>query len=395
MRLASNTSAASPVKRLVILGSTGSIGESALRVVEKFPDRLRVVGLAADRRVERLLEQALRFGVRRIAVGDPAAARRCAGLAPPEVRVLAGPAGLADLAADAEADLALAAIVGLAGLEPVLAALERGIDVALASKEALVVAGPNVLAACARTGARLLPVDSEHSAVFQCLEGRPAGQARRIILTASGGPFFNTPQVDFDKVTVAEVLKHPRWKMGRKVTVDSATMMNKGLERMEARWLFGLDLEHIDVLVHPESVVHSLVEFADGGLLAQLSASDMRFAIQYALLYPDRAEGGLPALDLAALGALHFAPADERRFPCLALAREAGRAGGTMPAVLNAANEIAVQEFLGGRLAFSGIGRLVERVMGRHAPAADPGLDAILEADRWARRAAADMKGSL
>jgi 1-deoxy-D-xylulose-5-phosphate reductoisomerase len=381
------------VKKLVILGSTGSIGESALRVAERFPDRLKIVGLAVGRRYERALAQARQFGVDRIAVADPAAARRCAEQAPAGVKVLAGPEGLEELAA-AEADLVLAAIVGMAGLKPVLAALNRGTDVALATKEALVSAGRNVLEACARTGARLLPVDSEHSAVFQCLDGKPAGAARRIILTASGGPFVNKPQLDFDKVTVAEALKHPRWNMGRKVTVDSATMMNKGLERMEAHWLFGLELDRIEILIHPESIVHSLVEFADGSVLAQLSVSDMRFAIQHALLYPERADGGLSALDLAALGALHFERADERRFPCLALAREAARVGGTLPAVLNAANEVAVQEFLNGHLSFAGIWRLVEQVMGRHTPISAPGLDAIFEADQWARReAGARTKG--
>ncbi len=391
MRHINDISDAPAVKQLVILGSSGSIGENALRVVEKFPDRLRVVGLAVGRRFERALEQAHQFGVKRIAVCDIAAARRCAEQAPPGLTVLAGPEGLAELAATPEADLALAAIVGMAGLKPVLAALNSGTDVALATKEALVIAGRNVLQACSRTGARLLPVDSEHCAVFQCLAGRPVEQVRRIILTASGGPFFDKPQVDFDKVTVAEALNHPRWHMGRKVTVDSATMMNKGLERMEAHWLFGLDLDQIDILIHPESVVHSLVEFVDGSVMAQLSASDMRFAIQHALLCPERADGGLPALDLSALGALHFIQADEHRFPCLILAREAARTGGTLPAVLNAVNEIAVQDFLDGRLPFSGIWRMAERVMGRHKTITDPDLDAIFQVDQWARREAADI----
>ncbi len=380
------------IKKLVILGSTGSIGESALRVAEAFPSRFRIIGLAVHCRFERALEQARQFHVQRIAVADPESARRCAEQAPPDVKVLSGPAGVEELAAWEEADTVLAAIVGMAGLRPVLAALYRGTDVALATKEALVVAGPIILAACAKTGARLLPVDSEHCAVFQCLDSRPAGQVRRLILTASGGPFVNKPNIDFDKVTVAEALKHPRWNMGRKISVDSATMMNKGLELMEAHWLFRIDLDRIDTLIHPESIVHSLVEFIDGSMLAQLSVSDMRFAIQYALAYPERMDGGLPALDLAALGGLHFTRPDEQRFPCLTLARAAARAGGTMPAVLNAANEVAVQEFLNGRLAFAGIWRLVEQVIGRHTPTTEPDLEAVFQADQWARREADVLK---
>ncbi|MBU4199310.1 MAG: 1-deoxy-D-xylulose-5-phosphate reductoisomerase [Verrucomicrobia bacterium] len=390
MRQDINKPAGPDVKKMVILGSTGSIGESALRVVEAFPSRFQIIGLAVGRRFDRALEQARRFQVKRIAVFDPESARRCAEQAPPDVTVLAGPEGLEEIASLDEADMILAAIVGMAGLKPVLAALNCGTDVALATKEVLVVAGSNVLNVCAKTGARLIPVDSEHCAVFQCLDGKPASQVRRLILTASGGPFVNKPNVNFDKVTVAEALKHPRWNMGRKVTVDSATMMNKGLELMEAHWLFRVDLDRIEVVIHPESIVHSLVEFPDGSMLAQLSVSDMRFAIQHALLYPERVDGGLPTLDLVALGALHFSRPDTRRFPCLALARDAARTGGTLPAVLNAANEIAVQEFLNGRLSFSGIWRLVERVMGRHAPVKEPDLAAVFQADEWARREAAD-----
>lgn len=378
-------------RKLVILGSTGSIGESALRVVAALPGRFEIVGLAAQRQADRVLEQARQFNVRQVAIADPATARRCAQMAPPGINVLSGPEGLNALAASAEADLVLAAIVGIAGLKPVLAALERGASVALATKEALVVAGEIVTATCARTGARLLPVDSEHSAIFQCLEGRVTAHVRKIILTASGGPFVHNNKIDFDRVTVAEALKHPRWNMGRKVTVDSATMMNKGLEIMETHWLFQAPFDQIDILIHPESIVHSLVEFVDGSVLAQLSLSDMRFAIQYALTYPDRVDGALPYLDLAALGALHFSRPDERRFPCLTLARAAALAGGTMPAVMNAANEVVVQEFLHGRLPFSGIWRVVEQVMDRHVPQKTPDLEAILEADRWARREAAGL----
>lgn len=378
-------------KKLVILGSTGSIGESALRVVDAFPTRFQVVGLAVQRNVERALQQASRFDVKRIAVADPESARQCRELAPSDIKVLSGPEGLEELASLDETDMVVAAIVGIAGLKPVLAALQHGTDVALATKEALVVAGRMVISACEESGARLLPVDSEHSAIFQCLDGKPANHVRKIILTASGGPFAEKPDVDFDNVTVAEALKHPRWNMGQKVTVDSATMMNKGLELMEAHWLFNVSLERIDVLVHPESIVHSIVEFVDGSMLAQLSVSDMRFAIQYALTYPERIDGMLPSLDLAALGSLHFSEPDANRFPCLRLARTAAMEGGTMPAVLNAANEIAVQQFLDGNLPFSGIWRLVEKVMDAHTLQSDPDLEDIFSADSWARKAGSNI----
>ncbi len=374
-----------PAAKLVILGSTGSIGESALRVAASLPGRLRVVGLAAQYRAERLIEQAVQFQVPRVALADPAAAERAARLAPPGLTVTGGPDALEALALEAAADIALVALVGIAGLKPVLAALGRGIDVALATKEVLVAAGPMVLAAVRRGGARLLPVDSEHNAIFQCLAGRPPDHVRRLILTASGGPFARDRSIDLDRVSVAEALQHPRWRMGRKISIDSATMMNKGLEIIEARWLFGIPLDRIDVVLHPESIVHSLVEFRDGGLLAQMSASDMRYAIQSALTWPDCLDGGLPPLDLAQLGALHFGKPDEARFPCLPLARAAAQTGGTMPAVLNAANEVAVQAFLAGHLSFPGIWRTVEATLNGHRAAPEPNLQAVVEADRWAR----------
>ncbi|MBI2440033.1 MAG: 1-deoxy-D-xylulose-5-phosphate reductoisomerase [Lentisphaerae bacterium] len=378
-------------KNLVILGSTGSIGESALRVVASLPGRFRVIGLAAEKNVERLLEQARVFAVEHVAVADPQAAQRAQRLAPSGLKILAGPTGLEQLATLPEADIVLVAVVGLAGLGAVLAALRQGKDVALATKEVLVAAGSKVMQESRLSGARILPVDSEHSAIFQCLAGQQEGQVRRLILTASGGPFAHNPRINLDKVTVAEALKHPRWNMGRKVTVDSATMMNKGLEIIEAHWLFGVPLDRIEVLLHPESIVHSLIEFYDGNILAQLSVSDMRFAIQLALTWPERLDSGLPQLDLARLGALHFAAPDETRFPGLALARAAARAGGTMPVILNAANEVAVQEFLNGALSFSGIWRTVEQVMLRHTALADPDLPDILAADRWARAEAASL----
>jgi 1-deoxy-D-xylulose-5-phosphate reductoisomerase len=380
----------------LVLGSTGSIGESALRVAEALPSRIRIVGLAVHRSYKRVLEQARQFQVSHIAVADPAAARLCAAEAPAGIHIHEGARGIDEVAALEEADIVLCALVGMAGLKPVMAALGKGKDVALATKEVLVAAGAMVTETAARHGGRILPVDSEHSAVFQCLEGRGQGpgvrcqvsEVKRILLTASGGPFALKPDIDFDKVTVSEALRHPRWNMGKKVTVDSATLMNKGLEIMEAHWLFGVPVEKIDVVVHPESIVHSMVEFVDGSVLAQLSLPDMRFAIQYALTYPERVDGHLPALDLATMGPLHFKEPDEKRFPCLRLAREAARAGGTMPAVLNAANEIAVQKFLDGKTTFSGVGRLVESVMAQHRIRTKPDLNDILEADAWARKVA-------
>lgn len=394
------------MKSLVILGSTGSIGESALELVAADPTRWRVVGLAARRDVDRLLAQARRFGVGRIAVAEEGAAAEARHRLPAGTTLLAGEDGVAELAAATPADIVLCALVGMAGLRPVLAALEAGRRLALATKEVLAAAGEIVMRERARRGVPLLPVDSEHSAIFQCLQSSafvpacvrdvaaadaPAAESRvrRLLLTASGGPFARRPEADLRRVTVADALRHPRWRMGRKISVDSATMMNKGLEILEARWLFNLPPAAIEVVVHPESVVHSLVEFVDGAVLAQLAPPDMRYAIHYALSWPDRLPAALPSLDLVALARLHFGAPDTRRFPALRLARAAAEAGGTMPAVLNAANEAAVEAFLAGRLGFAAIWECVEAVLEAHAVAADPTLEAILAADAWARREAA------
>jgi 1-deoxy-D-xylulose-5-phosphate reductoisomerase len=385
------------MKNVVLLGSSGSIGRSTLRVARALPAHLRVVGLSVHRNYRCALRQAAEFGVRHVGVGDPSMARRCAREAPAGVRVYEGPDGLESLASLAQADVVLCAIVGMAALRPALAAVRAGIDLALASKEVLVAAGAIVTDTARREGARILPVDSEHSAIFQCLSrhggsdqamaaGTPCPDVKRLILTASGGPFAFRPEVDLGTVTVDEALAHPRWYMGRKVTVDSATLMNKGLEIMEAHWLFGMPVEAIDVVLHPESIVHSMVEFVDGSVLAQLSLPDMRFAIQYALTCPQRVAGRLPRLDLVKVGALTFREPNGRRFPCLGAAREAARIGGTMPAVLNAANEVAVAEFLEGRISFSGIWKAVARVMNRHRVVRTPSLAEIAEADAWARR---------
>ncbi len=376
-----------PPQKIVILGSTGSIGQSTLRVCAALPEQFEVVGLAAMSRIEPLIDQARLHGVKTIAVADVQSARIAADRAP-DLTVWSGAEGIERMAAGEGVDTVLCALVGMAGLRPVLAALERGTDVALATKEVLVAAGGRVTALARRTGAHILPVDSEHSAIFQCLQGQSVGRVKRLVLTASGGPFAARADIDFEKVTVAEALNHPRWNMGKKVTVDSATLMNKGLEIMEAHWLFDVPLDRIDVVIHPESIVHSMVEFIDGSVLAQMSPPDMRYAIQYALTWPGRFDGGLPPLDLVKVSPLHFKSPDPSRFPGLSLARSAAATGGTMPAVLNAANEEAVSLFLEGRIPFAGIWRTVEVVMARHHSIRDPELEAILDADRWARTAA-------
>ena len=393
------------MKHVVILGSTGSIGESALAVCRALPGRMQVVGLAAGRQWEQVVAQAREFGVRTIALSDPAAVTACRAAAPTGITVLAGEAGVCELAALPEANLVLCAIVGMAGLKPVLAAVTAGKHVALATKEVLVTAGEYVTRLCREKNVKLLPVDSEHSAIIQCMNGRygeaslqvdpqapaswPVGpHIRRLWLTASGGPFARRHDVNFDHVTVEEALNHPRWDMGPKVTIDSATMMNKGLEVMEAHWLFGVPVDRISVVLHPQSIVHSMIEFQDGVLLGQMSRPDMRFAIQYAMTYPEHMDGALPVTNPCAMGPLTFSEPDFQRFPCLDLAREAARRGGTMPAVLNAANEVAVGRFLDRNIRFSDIWRCVERVMNCHQVVAHPDLDAVLQADAWAREIA-------
>ncbi|MBL7114625.1 MAG: 1-deoxy-D-xylulose-5-phosphate reductoisomerase [Kiritimatiellae bacterium] len=386
------------MKRLIILGSTGSIGENALRVASALRDRVQVVGIAARTGGERLAEQAREFGVSHVALADEKAALACKGMFPDGTSLHVGAEGLVDLASLEEADVVLCAVVGTAGLAPVMAAIDAGKDIALATKEVLVAAGEVVTQRAAETGSRLLPVDSEHNAIFQCLGDRAAEQSRaddirRLILTASGGPFAGRDDVDFDTVGVEEALAHPRWNMGAKISIDSATLMNKGLEVLEGHWLFGVPLDRIDVVVHPQSIVHSFVEFNDGSVLAQLSPPDMRYAIQYALTYPERCDGGLPGLDLPSMGMLTFSEPDALRFPCLALARQAGEAGGTLPAVMNAANEAAVQGFLEGGICFSGIWRTVSAIMDEHDVISAPSLAAIVDADCWARARAIEMIG--
>jgi 1-deoxy-D-xylulose-5-phosphate reductoisomerase len=377
-------------KRVVILGSTGSIGESALKVARDIPDRMEVVGLAAGRSAKSLLAQAAEFRPRAVALYETERLGELRGQLPEGTALHGGAEGLIELATMPEADLVLISIVGTAGLAPALAAIRAGKAIAVASKEILVMAGEEVMREAERHQVPVLPVDSEHNAIFQCLAGEPPGHVRRLILTASGGPFRRTPAAELADVTPAQALKHPTWNMGRKITIDSATLFNKGLEMIEARWLFGVPMEKVDVVVHPQSIVHSLVEFVDGSQLAQLSHSDMCFPIQYAVTWPDRLPNRLRPLNLAEVGSLHFEAPDPGRFPALRLAREAGMTGGTLPAVLNAANEIAVPAFLEGRIPFPAIWETVEAVMQRHTTVSHPPLEEILRADAWARVDAAE-----
>jgi 1-deoxy-D-xylulose-5-phosphate reductoisomerase len=376
------------MKRVVLLGSTGSIGTSTIKVAEDLPDQIRLIGLAAGNNTELLLKQTLRHRPEAISVCDPFKARELEKTLGASTRVYAGEEGLLKLATLPAADIVLIAIVGTAGLQPALAAIRAGKDIAVASKEILVMAGEIVMHEARKNGVRVLAVDSEHSAIFQCLDGKPASSVRALWLTASGGPFRTTPKEEFANITVERALQHPSWVMGRKITIDSATLFNKGLEMIEARWLFDIEMPRVRVVVHPQSVVHSMVEFVDGSMLAQLSTPDMCLPIQYALTYPARVGSQRVQTNLAQLGKLTFEEPDTVRFPALDLARKAGEIGGTLPAVLNAANEVAVSAFVEHHLNFPQISERVGRVMDRHTVIAHPSLEQILKADAWARQEA-------
>ncbi len=377
-------------RRTVILGCTGSIGQSSLKVAEDIPERMEIVGLAAARSVQPFLEQVRTWKPLCAALADPhAAAEARAQLGANGPEILEGEDGLCTLATLPEADLVIIAIVGTAGLRPALAAIEAGKDIAIASKEILVMAGEAVMEAARRKGVRVLPVDSEHNAIFQCLEGRQASEVSRLILTASGGPFRTWPADTLSGVTPAQALKHPTWEMGRKISIDSATLFNKGLEMIEARWLFDIPMQRVEVVVHPQSIIHSMVEFVDSSVLAQLSVTDMCFPIQYAVTWPERVPNRLPPINFAQLAKLEFEAPRTGDFPALNLAREAGETGGTLPAVLNAANEIAVDAFLAGRCSFPAIWETVTAVMQSHRVETHPDLETILNADAQAREAAA------
>ncbi len=379
-------------KSLVILGSTGSIGRQALDVVRTLPDDLRVVGLVAHRDVDTLCQQIAEFHPQAVAMIDVNAAQELRNRSESAgYNVYSGIEGAEIVTTLPQAQCVLSALVGAAGLRPTLAAIQAGKDIALANKETLVAAGEIVMREVRERGVQLIPVDSEHSALFQCLQGEDSASVKRLILTASGGPFVDWTKEQLEQATVQQALKHPNWRMGNKITVDSATLMNKGLEVIEAYWLFGVEVSRIDVLIHRQSVIHSLVEFADNSIKAQLGVPDMRLPIQYALLYPKRTAGNAPRCDLLQWRQLTFEEPDEERFPCLHLARQAVEIGGTMPAVMNAANEVAVQSFLDGRIKFTDVPRAIAQTMEQCETHLRPELSEILEADRAARKLAVQI----
>ena len=380
------------MKQIAILGSTGSIGKNALSVIETHPDELKVVGLAANRDVDTLEQQVRRYCPQLVALNEPTAAaqfrERIRDLN--GIQVLAGTDGLHAVATMTQAAQVLDGMGGSAGLLPTLAAINAGKDIAFVNKEVMVMAGALVNAAVQSNGVNLIPIDGEMSAIFQCLEGARERQAEihRLLITASGGPFRKVPKEDLYSVTPQQALRHPNWKMGQKITIDSATMMNKGLEVIEAKWLFNIELSKIDVVVHPESIIHSMVEWTDGSTIAQLGPTDMRIMIQYALTYPRRLAAPVPRLDLQETRTLHFEPVDFEKFPCLSLAYDAAEVGGTLPVVLSSADEVVVEAFLNACIGFMDIPAILARVMDKHTVISDPTLPDILEVDRWAKSTA-------
>lgn len=376
------------MKKIAVLGSTGSIGTQTLDVISREPDSYEVVGLAAGNNVELLQQQVNAFRPKLVSVGTKEAADRLKRQVPAGVKVVFGEEGLIEVASCAGATFVVCALIGSIGLRSALAAIDSGANIGLANKETLVTAGHIVMQRAREKGVALLPVDSEHSAMFQCLNGEDTKAIKRLVVTASGGSFRDRTREQLLGVTVEDALKHPNWSMGAKITIDSATMVNKGLEVIEAHWLFGLPYDRIDVVLHPESIVHSMVEFVDTSVMAQLGNPDMRVPIQYALTYPERRPSPAAPLDLLKAGTLHFREMDYERYPCLRMAYEAGRTGGTAPTVFNAVNEIAVARFLKGEIAFLAIEDIIADVLARHEVIASPDLETILEADGWARREA-------
>lgn len=386
------------MKRVSIIGSTGSVGLNTLRVIDGLAPQFQVVGLAARSSTRELASQVARYRPRQVALADESLLAQfrndCAAAGAPVPETLVGREGMRRMGGMDDADIVVSAAVGAAGLEPTYAALEAGKIVALANKEAMVIAGELLRTTARRNGGSILPVDSEHNAIHQCLRAGQRQEVRRLLLTASGGPFLDLPASEFDRVTPEQALDHPTWKMGRRITVDSATLMNKGFEVIEARWLFGIGPDSIDIVVHPQSIVHSMVEFVDGSSVAQLGVADMRGPIQYALTYPDRLESSVPPLDWASLPPLEFRVPDTERFPSIKLAYRAIAMGGTAPAVLNAADEVAVHAFLEHRISFRDLPRIVEHVLESHAPAPTGTVEAVLEADLWARTVASEAVNS-
>ena len=378
------------MKRVVLLGSTGSIGQSTLKVVHDLPDRLKLVGLAAGGgNIEEFARQINEYHPPLACLYDAKKLPELKSKLTAKTKVVTGEEGLIELAKMKEADVVLIAIVGTAGLRPALAAIECGKDIAVASKEILVMAGEAVTTAAKRKKVKILPVDSEHNAIWQCIDGKPGHEVRNLWLTASGGPFRKTPKADFATITLDQALKHPTWNMGGKITIDSATMMNKGLEMIEARWLFDIEMKRVQVVIHPQSIIHSMVEFVDGSLLAQLCEPNMRLPIQYALTYPERLPNTLPHANFEKMSTMQFEMPDIERFPALRLARESGERGGTAPAVFNAANEVAVARFVNGKINFPAIWGTVERVLSAHKVTEHAPLETIIDADTWAREEAA------
>lgn len=381
------------MKTLALLGATGSIGRNTLKIVAKFPDKFKIKTLSAKYNVELLADQINRFHPDLVAVYDGPTAKKLESLLPSSnsVEIMYGAEGYRAAAAWDGVDMTVSAMVGAAGLEPTLAAVVAGKDIAIANKETLVMAGALVTAAVGQRGVRLLPIDSEHSAVFQCLQGYRRQDLEKILLTASGGPFLNMPADAFDQITPEQALKHPNWEMGAKITIDSATLMNKGLEVIEAKWLFDVSTERIEVIVHPQSIIHSMVAYCDGSILAQMGIPDMQEAIGYALSYPERIPLKQPLPDLVGLGGLTFQHPDVNKFPCLQIAFDACREGGTMPAVMNAANEVAVEAFLSRKIPFTGIPRVIDDTMNMHRLIQVPDLQSVLDADAWARKKAQSL----
>jgi 1-deoxy-D-xylulose-5-phosphate reductoisomerase len=384
------------MKRIAVLGSTGSIGKNSLEVIKNFPEEFRVVGLSANSNIDILYRQIKSHRPALVCVKEPEAALKLKSrLNLKNIKLFVGQEGLDEMAQDKHIDKIVLAISGSSALSPLLKAIDSGKDIALANKEALVMAGPIIMGKAAKKKIKIIPIDSEQSAIWQCLNGQDKNKLKNIYLTASGGPLRESSKKELEDVSVSCVLKHPRWKMGKKISVDSATLMNKGLEVLEAMYLFNVAPDKIKIIIHPEAIIHSMVEFVDGVILAQLSDTDMRIPIQYALSYPARLSNGALSIDFCKLKELNFLKPDFKKFPCLQLAYMAAYEGGTLPAVLNAANEVSVDEFLKGKLDFVSIPKIINKVLGKHHKKNNPDLEAILEADGWARKEAQKIIGNL